>query len=52
MRKKILEAKLERRARDNQEVFEFLQLLKRSIRETINEFNPMHKEDWIKVAKK
>ena len=51
-RKKTLEGRLERTKCDNQEMFEFLQLLKRPTNSTANEFNPMDKEDWSEVVKK
>ena len=51
-RKKILEGRLERNDCDNQEVFDFLQLLKRPKNSTTNDFNPMDKADWSEVVKK
>ena len=51
-RKKILEGRLERNDCDNQEVFDFLQLLKRPKNSTTNDFNPMDKAYWSEVVKK
>ena len=41
IKKKTLEGRMERRDCDNEEVFEFLQLLKKPKNAHINDFNPM-----------
>ena len=51
-RKKALEGVLQRTDCDNQEVFDFLQLLKRPKTTTSDDFNLLHKEDWSKVVNK
>ena len=51
-RKKTLEGRLERTDCDNQEVIDFLQLLKRPKNSNENDFNPMDKSHWREVIKK
>ena len=52
IKKKTLEGRMERRDCDNEEVFEFLQLLKKPKNVPISGFNPMDKEDWSYAVSK
>ena len=52
IRKKIIDGKLKRAECDNEEVFEFLQLLKRPNNNEAKEFKPMEKDEWSRVVKK
>ena len=52
IRKKIIDGKLKRAECDNEEVFEFIQSLKRSNSNEAKAFKPMEKDEWSRIVKK